>query len=542
MKKKYIIYGLLIGACSFYSCEKFFEVDTSDILLDENYVGEANELYSGYIGVASKMQAIADQTIFLSDLRSDFLEPTQNAPQDLWDIYNFKETRGNEFANPSPYYDLIVNANNYIDKVVKYRKENPKVIEESDYRALISGAIRFKVWTYLTVGKLYGKVAYFDNPNLKLDDIGTIPMITLDELIPKLLSLMESGVDGVNGLYETNWANILFPGVPTNQQDLVWNMICPSPMPLLIELQLWAGQYEKVVANGMNFIYDNGSARYKVSSDDYNGEAIQVFTRDPITRTRVLINIVPYDYERNQTNRLIKYFSNTPPSVYYLRPSQVSMDRYARQLRADGLNLGDQYRGENFTYFFQNGDWVVRKYSRDRETPSEIYKNNVHVTIYRDVDVHFAVIEALNHLSLFAEAEALLNNGISTYQDLNVGNLRYPFADPLQTTPLRRNWGIRRRVNMSAVYPAGIAKPGEGSTAADTTAYKKALDKLIVEETLLESSGEAKPFFSMVRIAKRWQDNSIVADIVSKKYGGREEEIRSYLMDENNWFIKYPLN
>ncbi|MBE8722261.1 RagB/SusD family nutrient uptake outer membrane protein [Sphingobacterium pedocola] len=542
MRKKYIVYGLLIGICSLSSCKKFFEVDTNDILLEENYVGEANELYSGYIGVASKMQAIADQTIFLSDLRSDFLEPTQNAPQDLWDIYNFKESRGNEFANPSPYYDLIVNANNYIDKVVQYRKENPKVIEESDYRALISGAIRFKVWTYLTIGKLYGKAAYFDNPNLTLEDIGAIPMITLDELIPRLLSLMESGVDGVNGLYETNWANILFPGIPTNQQDLVWNMICPSPMPLLIELQLWAGQYDKVVANGMNFIYDNGSGRYKISSDDYNAEWIQVFTRDPITRTRVLINIVPYDYERNQTNRLIKYFSNIPPSVYYLRPSQVSMDRYARQLRADGLNLGDQYRGENFTYFLQNGDWVVRKYSRDRETPSEIYKNNVHVTIYRDADVHFFVIEALNHLSLFAEAEALLNSGISTYQDLNAGNLRDPFADPLQTAPLRRNWGIRRRVNMSAVYPAGIAKPGQGSTAADTTAYKKALDKLIVEETLLESSGEAKPFFAMVRIAKRWQDNSIVADIVSKKYSGREEEIRNYLMTESNWFINYPLD
>ncbi|HLS37096.1 MAG TPA: hypothetical protein VK023_02380 [Sphingobacterium bovisgrunnientis] len=539
--KRYIIHFLLLGSIGLGSCSKYFEVDTRDMLLDEDYVSETNELYSGYIGVASKMQAIADQTIFLSDLRSDLLEPTQNAPQDLWDIYNYKEGKGNEFANPSGYYDLIINANNYLSKVIAYKKSNPKAIEDADYNALVSGAIRFKVWTYLTLGKLYGKVAYFDNPNLTLSDISTLPVITLDELIPRLLNLMEIGVEGINGLYETNWANILFPGIPTNQQDLVWNMICPSPLPLLMELQLWAKQYDKVVMNGMNFIYDNGSSRYKISSDDYNGEWIQVFTRDPITKTRVLINIVPYDYERNQTNRLIKYFSNTAPSVYYLRPTEVAMDRYRKQVRADGLTLGDLYRGENYTYALQNGDWVLRKYSRDRESESELYKNNVHVTIYRDADIHFFVIEALNNLGKFKEAEALLNDGISTYQDLNANNLQYPFNNEVQTTPLRRNWGIRRRVAMGNVFPKELSK-ADLRTQQDSTDYKKALDRLIVEETMLESAGEAKAYAAMIRIAKRWNDNSILADVVSKKYGSREQEIRNRLMIPENWFITYPLD
>ena len=541
MKRNFIIYALLAGSLSFMACDKYFEVNTSDMLLDDNYVGEANELYSGYIGVASKMQAIADQTVFLSDLRSDFLEPTQNAPQDLWDIYNYRETKGNEFANPSSYYDLIVNANSYLDKIVKYRKENPKAVEDAHYRALISGAIRFKVWTYLTIGKLYGKAAYFDTPNLQLDDIANMPVITLDELLPRLLGLMNTGVDGVSGLYETNWANILFPGVPANQQDLMWNMICPSPMPLLMELQLWNRQYDLVVQNGINFIYDGGGARYKIGNDDYDGEWIQLFTRDPITKTRALINVVPYDFERNQTNRLIQFFSNTPPSLYYLRPTQVSMDRYARQLRYDGSNLGDLWRGDERTFFLQNGEWVVRKFSRDREAASEIYKNNVHISIYRDADVHFFMIEALNNLNLFAEAEALLNDGVEQYLILNRDNLRFPFDDEVINSAIARNWGIRRRVKMFPVYPEGMSKD-ELEDSADTLAYKKGLDELIVQETLMESAGEAKAYFAMMRIAKRWQDNTILADIVSKKYGAREEEIRSYLMDENNWFIKYPLN
>lgn len=541
MRKIFFVCGIATMALAFGGCSDYFEVDTNDILLDKDYVKESNELYSGYMGVASKMQAIADQTVFLSDLRTDLLEPTVNAPQDLWDLYNFKEKPGNSFANPRPYYDLIVNANAYLSKIIAYRKNNPTAIEEAHYQALISGTIRFKVWTYLTLGKLYGQVAYFDDPDLNLDKIGEIQVIGFDELIPRLISLMESGVDGVNGLYETNWGNILYPGVPANEQDLVWNMICPSPAPLRMELYLWNNDYQRVVDVGIPFIYDNGGRRYKIGNDDYNGEWVQVFTRDPITKTRVLINVVPYDFERNQTNRLISFFSNQEPSLYYLKPTEVAMQRHASQLRYDGHTLGDQYRGENYTYFFQNGQWVIRKFSRDREAVSEIYKNNVHIVIYRDADVHFFLIEALNNLGKFSEAEALLNDGIEQYVIRNVGNLQAPFDDEVTNTELKRNWGIRRRVNLGPVYPQGLSKE-DIDTEAEKLEYMEALDRLVVEETLMESAGEAKAYFALMRIAKRWNDPAILADIVSAKYpDGQKQQVRGHLMDEQNWYVKYPL-
>ncbi len=541
MRRTFFVCGIATMALTFGGCSDYFEVDTNDILLDKDYVKESNELYSGYMGVASKMQAIADQTVFLSDLRTDLLEPTVNAPQDLWDLYNFKEKSGNSFANPRPYYDLIVNANAYLSKIIAYRKNNPTAIEEAHYQALISGTIRFKVWTYLTLGKLYGQVAYFDDPDLNLDKIGEIPVIGFDELIPRLISLMESGVDGVNGLYETNWGSILYPGVPANEQDLVWNMICPSPAPLRMELYLWNNDYQRVVDVGIPFIYDNGGRRYKIGNDDYNGEWVQVFTRDPITKTRVLINVVPYDFERNQTNRLISFFSNQEPSLYYLKPTEVAMQRHASQLRYDGHTLGDQYRGENYTYFFQNGQWVIRKFSRDREAVSEIYKNNVHIVIYRDADVHFFLIEALNNLGKFSEAEALLNDGIEQYVIRNVGNLQAPFDDEVMNTELKRNWGIRRRVNLGPVYPQGLSKE-DIDTEAEKLEYMEALDRLVVEETLMESAGEAKAYFALMRIAKRWNDPSILADIVSAKYpDGQKQQVRGHLMNEQNWFVKYPL-
>lgn len=543
MKKKFLIYSMFLASIAIGGCSSYFDVDTNDMLLEEDYVKESNELYSGYMGVASKMQTLADQTVFLSDLRTDFLEPTNNAPQDIWDLYNFKEKKGNSFADPKAYYDLIVNANAYLNKVITYREQYPKAIEDAHYQALISGAVRFKVWTYFTLGKLYGQVAYFDDPQLDLEKIDEIPQISFEQLLPKLIALMETGVGGVNGSVVTNWGDILFPGVAANQQDLVWNMICPSPEPLLMELYLCNKEYSKVVSLGIQFIYDNGSGRYKIGNDDYNGEWVQFFTRDPITKTRGLINIVPYDYERNQTNRLIRFFSNTPPSVYYLRPTAVARERYENQLRYDGHTLGDQYRGLNYTYYFQNGSWVVRKFSRDREASSEIHKNNVHIVIYRDADVHFFMIEALNNMGMFDQAEALLNDGIELYLSRNAGNLKYPFDDLVRNSSLSRNWGIRRRVNLSPVYPNGITKSETIDNEEKKIAYMKALDQLVVQETLMESAGEAKAFFALMRIAKRWNDPSLLADIVSAKYpAGRKEQIRDYLLSPQNWHVNYPLN
>ena len=541
MKRKQCIYGLILASLMFASCSSYFEVDTNDILLDKDYVKEANELYSGYMGVAAKMQALADQTVFLSDLHSDLLEPTVNAPQDFWDIYNYDVKPGNAFANPRAYYDLIVNANSYLEKVTDFRAKYPTAIEDIHYQALISGAIRFKVWTYFTLGKLYGEAAYFDDAAITLDKLDEIPIIQFEELLPKLIMLMETGVDGVDGRYVANWGDILYPGLEANEQDLVWNMICPSPEPLLMELYLWNQEYGKVVTLGMQFIYDNGSGRYKIGNDDYNGEWVQFFTRDPVTKTRGLINVVPYDFERNQTNRLIKFFSNTPPSVYYLKPTEVAMQRYERQLRYDGHTLGDQYRGLNFTYYEQNGDWVIRKFSRDREAASEIYKNNVHIVIYRDADVHFFLIEALNNLGLFTQAEALLNDGVELYLSLNAGNLEYPFDDPVINQAIARNWGIRRRVNLYPVYPEGKSKD-ELETEDDKQAYMKALDSLVAQETLMESAGEGKAYFALMRIARRWNDPAILADVVAAKYpAGQQEQVHTRLMMPENWHVNYPL-
>ncbi|MBN1927159.1 MAG: hypothetical protein JW798_15105, partial [Prolixibacteraceae bacterium] len=68
------------------------------------------------------------------------------------------------------------------------------------------------------------------------------------------------------------------------------------------------------------------------------------------------------------------------------------------------------------------------------------------------------------------------------------------------------------------------------------------LDSLLVEETCLELAGEGKAYYTMLRMAKRWNDPSILADRVSAKYPeGLQEAIRTKLMDPTNWFVDFKL-
>ena len=101
------------------ACSDFFNVETGNVLDHEDYIKEESELYSGYIGIMTKVQAIGDKVIYLTDTRGELLEPTSNTPNELYSIYNYEtDLAGNKYANPAPYYDVIIACNDYLSKLI----------------------------------------------------------------------------------------------------------------------------------------------------------------------------------------------------------------------------------------------------------------------------------------------------------------------------------------------------------------------------------------------------------------------------------------
>lgn len=574
---KRILYSVFIFASiiTFSGCSDFFDTNPDDILLGDNYVADINEFYSGYMGVAAKAAEVADQFVILSELRGDLLEPTENAPQDLWEIYNYSNDNTNEYANPSGFYDVIVNANDYIRKSIEYRYQNPNAIDTATFNGFMSATIRYKTWAYLCLGKLYGEAIYFDDPMLEYNPDHNFPTLKFDNLISQLLTLMQSGIEiktdsisyQVNGLNPFEFSEVL---AITGSPDVSWDIINPDPHCLNMELNLWAENYELVVDEAIEFLYADGDPKlYKMTRDEHKGEWLEkLFTtinNGLLARER--ISAFLYNFDNNQDNDLLRFFSNQPPNGYFLRPTQAAMDRHNTQVRTNGIDRGDIYRGVGSSFLEVDGQWVFRKLTHTFEdSPNLVFKTVDNIYMYRQPDIHFFLMEALNNLRTdidgnkthFREVEALMNLGLKEgyYGTYSSRSYRYPFNDrffQVAFTSERHMTGVRGRADLAPVLPEIDSIPAVDSIAYPEL-YRYRLDSLIVEETCMESGGEAKSYYAMMRMAKRWMKEDVmdkvgydpknlVAKWISAKYPeGKREEVENYLMNPDNWYIKFKVS
>lgn len=573
-----IVASLLLVSCT---------DDTTDVLDESTYPQTISELYAGLWGCASTVADVADQALIIEALRGNLAQPTSNAGTELWDIYEYRDLNGNSLVDPAGYYRIIMNVNDYVAHVNAFRQENPTALNFEEmygvsFDMYISTAIRYKVWAYLMLGKIYGEAVYFDDPLKEYQDIKNYPTLNFEQIIEKCMQLMTTGMYGVDGMQMTRWRTFLFPSTTGEEEGLMrYDRYQFTPYTLLAELYLWKAalspnpnDYKQAAINAMTEItnggYTSGAENYLLSLRGAYGSnfknAIHTYYRwEDVT-------MASYNPRVGESNRLEDYASNVAPYSYYVMPTDDARARFDTTYIANSDQQYRDNRGSGRTFSEATpGQYVLTKWINGSSQTSETI-----IAIYRASNLHLMLCEALSGVARFTTDEtqrhalieaalALINGGIGSYWNASTGayaedscfDILYDIfgkgstASPYLANLYRGgthensasqyiNRGVRGRVDMLYVGDSILVKEeltNDYLYTPEQQCWK--LDSLIAEENFFELSGEGHVMFTMHRI-KRSYAGAHDDFFIDWMAGGRAAAAGA-LASEDGWFVGYDL-
>ncbi|NQU84682.1 MAG: RagB/SusD family nutrient uptake outer membrane protein [Mariniphaga sp.] len=358
---------------------------------------------------------------------------------------------------------------------------------------------------------------------------------------------------------------------------------------LLGQLYLYQGDLAKAAYHYEEIIYTSQENRYQLT-------ATQWYSLFQIRDRMEHIYLIWFDKENFQQNALQRLFDNTLPNEYMLKPTKQAVMMWETQwygFSVDNSN-GDDHarvvgqslefpqgvphdpRGPGVSYIYKKGtepnDWqnytnnlsseqvaymcadkavgdfrsvytlmegydtLVWKYAFAKGA----YQQDADFCVYRAGGIHLNLAEIYTYW-VYDRGGGFI--GSYTNNALNILNDGSNYSD----LPSRLQRGVRGRANREPVTlyniiyihdPITNEVLGYHDYTGNLDAKKRYLDEKILLERGLELGFEGERFYDIMRLAKRYNDPSFLAEKVAAKYpSAKRQEIYNFLLDENNWYI-----
>lgn len=510
---------VILLAFAVTSCEEIMKVDTTTGLHAEDHYKSKSEIYGALLGLVGSFADVAEQTIVLAGLKGDLMTPTMNAPEEFWDIYTYRADNNTKYSSSKKYYDIVLNCNDFLRRVKKYNQDVPGDIPEAIYKGMVSCAINFKAWSWLTIGKFWGEAAIYSTNMTDVNDEALV-RLPFEQLPQYLMDYMRGGEDGIDAFNELDWKLVL------DNKDLNWVGTTVDGRVLMGELNLWAGNYQEAI----DIFVDYMVTTEKVGNAGYS----YMFTHDPSEVGNAVVTAVPFSAAYGQEHNLRSLFSTGASNVYYLAPTEVAMGMFSSQVLKNYVKGDNRGQGVSYRQYTLNAERLayITKYTLNDEEADK-YKSDAPIYIYRISELNLMIAEAYGFLGRFEEALAFVDEGVSDYW--TGSSFRAPFDGMNQI--MQRNVGVRGRANLLELDRDTLFMGC--ATQRDSL---RVVCGVIADETALELAYEGKRWPALVRMAMHMNDAAFLAERVSRKFGTGADTYKAILTDRKNWFIPDVIN
>lgn len=448
---KYLAYLMLAGTVGLTSC---VDADLDDALEYDEHYKTTTDADNAVLGAYSSFMRMAGQMVVVNELRGDLMDLTDNSSVDLQEIDANTPSAGNVYADPTPYYNVILNCNDAMANFEKMYQNNN--LTESQFLERYSDLMALRCYVYLQLGAQYGAVPYITEPIVSVEDAQKEhEALSLDQLIPALIADMTSTTITGKPVSLDEYTESPLIQHTLDGYDLKYFFI--NKHFLLGDLYLWNNQYEeaamqyKIVMNEDNDV-NVASNQYKMKvagvdtwntstygsneyyqvfflryhDDDanaYYNQWVNMFT-DEMTARRA-----PYEwawspaYDEMYKPQYPFYQLFAPMGLeggqYQLKPSSYAVNSlWNEQVMRNGFTFDG--RGEEASYAVFGGDTVVYKYMAvpgqsltDGATALEVSTEG-RLFLYRAGLLHLRYAEAVNRAGFPKLACELINQGIGS--------------------------------------------------------------------------------------------------------------------------------
>ncbi|WP_443938987.1 RagB/SusD family nutrient uptake outer membrane protein [Pedobacter sp. MW01-1-1] len=567
-KKIAALFVLGILSAGSWSCKKMLDQPTEDQLDAVNAYKTVTDADAAVLGIYGQFMGLEKQYILQNELRADLMDVTGNADQYLKQLSSHSVTKENPYADPRPYYKVILSCNDALKNFKAMVDDHRMSVDDYNKHYSDIGALRS--WLYLQLGIQYGSVPYITESFetvADLNSLSTAPRLQFGDLLDKLIAFTESLP--YKEVYAYPSGNPLVTTIDGNNTQKIF---ITKPF-LLGDLYLWKGNYFKSSENYAKVLNaennnTNDNVRFNfyrivTNTDNYTNIAMQYTRYQDETSLVNSVDVgwraifglatttnswngewlwaLAYNPAFKPVNPMINLCSNTLGS-YQIKPSQAAIDNWNSQVQYSGIPY--DARGK-LSYTSTIGGNVITK----------LTDNGGKWGLYRTGLLHLRFSESANRDGQGKLGWAFLNTGLintyyvgtyvagakspATVDELNTMITPYPTSSPYY-------FDARKNSDLSATWYRNAGVRGRAGVTASDISFQTdmvGLEGKLIDEAALELAFEGNRWPDLVRVALHQNNPAFLAERVYQKLlksgDPNASAVRAKLMDPNNWYLPF---